>query len=75
MPKKMLKDIATFGVGSMVLGGSAAAVGRAYGTPYSSGLASMGGMMSPLGSIVMAKHTIRLGTKLLPKRKRRLFSW
>jgi len=68
--KKYAKDVLKFSAGSMVLGGSAAAVGSAF-PGYAGGLSAMGSMMPAMGSIVGAKHMIRMTGNLMPKKKRK----
>lgn len=64
--KKLTKDTVRFGVGSMVLGGSAAAVGSAF-PGYAGGLSTMGSMMPAIGTIVIAGHGVRMATKVMPE--------
>jgi len=71
--KKLTKDIGRFGLGSIVLGGGAAVVGKAYGGTYAGGLSAMGGLMPAVGTLVVTKHIVRLGgsaMKALPKQIR-----
>lgn len=71
--KKLAKDIFSFSAGSVVLGGSAAAVGKAF-PGYAGGLSSMGSMMPAVGSVTMMGHTVRMASKLKkPLKKIKLY--
>jgi len=68
--KKLKKDVKTF-VGTGILLGGGAVVTGAMGAGTGAGLTAMGGMMSPIGTVLGATHVVRMVKKLNPKKKRR----
>jgi len=64
--KKYIKDVAQFGAGSMMLGGVSAATGAAF-PGYAGGLATMGTMMPVMGTLIGAKHAVRMTGDLTKK--------
>jgi len=68
--KKTVKDITKFGMGSVVVGASSAAVAP-FGAPYTSGMTSVGQMMPVVGSLMMTKNIVRMTGKMTKPKKRR----
>lgn len=58
----LVSDIGTFAGGSMMIG--AGALGTAAVGGDSSGLSTMGSMMSPLGSTMMMGHQVKMLKKI-----------
>lgn len=67
--KKLRKDIGSLVRANIGIGLGTAVVGGMGGNV--SGLSSMAGMMPIVGTTVMTKHTMRMTSKLMPKKKRR----
>lgn len=76
--KKLTKRIGQFAMGSVVLGGSAAVVGKAY-PGYAGGLSAMGSGMPAIGSTMIMGGLVRITGGALhqlpkfmkPKKRRR----
>jgi hypothetical protein len=60
--KKTMKDIGNFAMGSIAVGATSAAVGKAFPS-YAGGMEAVGSMMPVVGGVMMASNITRMSAK------------